>query len=379
VTVRSFREPFGSGHRSTALRFVGLGVSALVALAGCASAPVAPPVTNPLLATPIVADTPPGGPPIVDGRARFRAVFCDELAANPQAAAGRTCDRWLWHMPDEPALPAVTTAPSGPAESAASVIVVPGAFSECYGDDTQPFADGDERLTSRGFDIHRIVVSGRSGTDNNARQIAAALAKLDLPAGRRVMMVGFSKGANDILRFLVDFPDQASRIDAVISVASPILGTPAAGLAAGTYNALLKDLPLEACPPGDGQVLESLRPETRRTWVAANPLPSRIRYYSIAAFADRDRIASLLVPPWRYLNGFDRRNDGQVIASKTVIPGATVLGYVNSDHLGLAMHNVQTHAPLVDRDDAVPFPTEALLLALVLFVQQDLNGSVEAR
>jgi hypothetical protein len=358
---------------------VGLDAVALLALAGCASTPVAPPAPNPLLATPIVSELPAGSPPIVDGRAGFRAVFCAELAANPQAAAGRPCDRWLWHMTDEPALPAGTRAPPRPAGPATDVIVVPGAFSECYGDDTQPFADGDEQLTSRGFTIHRVVVSGRSGTEYNARQIAAALAKLDLPAGRKVMMVGFSKGSNDILRFLVDFPDQSSRIDAVISVASPILGTPAAGLAAGTYNTLLKDLPLQACPPGDGQVLESLRPETRRAWIAANPLPSRIRYYSIAAFADRDRIASLLVPAWRYLNRFDRRNDGQVIATKAVIPGATSLGYVNSDHLGLAMHNVQSHARLVDRDDAVPFPTEALLMALILFVQQDLNDPVPAR
>jgi len=353
--------------------------SALLALAGCASTPVAPPAPNPLLATPIVSELPAGGPPIVDGRAAFREVFCAELAANPQAAAGRRCDRWLWRLPDEPALPAATTAPSRPAESVVEVIVVPGAFSECYGDDTQPFADGDARLTSRGFRIHRVVVSGRSGTQNNARQIAAALVKLDLPAGRNVMMVGFSKGANDILRFLVDFPDQSSRIDAVISVASPILGTPAAGLAAGTYHTLLKDLPLEACPPGDGQVLESLRPDTRAAWIAANPLPSRIRYYSIAAFAGRDRIASLLVPAWTYLNGFDRRNDGQVIATKAIVPGATALGYVNSDHLGLALHNVQSHARLMDRDDAVPFPTEALLLALIVLVEQDLNGPAPAR
>lgn len=66
-------------------------------------------------------------------------MFCAELAENPQAAAGRSCDRWLWHMPDEPALPDATTAPASAAGPVANVIVVPGAFSECYGDDTQPY------------------------------------------------------------------------------------------------------------------------------------------------------------------------------------------------------------------------------------------------
>ena len=149
------------------------------------------------------------------------------------------------------------------------------------------------------------------------------------------------------------------------------LGTPAADLAAWTYNTLLKNIPLDACAPGDGQVLESLRPEARNAWIKANPLPPRVRYYSIAGFADRDRMARVLVPSWKYLNEIDRRNDGQVIASGAVIPGATLLGYVNSDHLGLAMHDGSHYAFFVGREDAVPFPTETLLVALIAFVADD--------
>lgn len=329
------------------------------------------PTSNPLLATPIVSELTTGGAPFVDGRARFREVFCAELAADPRTAYGRSCDYWLWRLLDEPALPAATTASPRTVVPAVDVILVPGAFSECYGDDTRPFNDGDERLVSRGFRVHRLVVSGRSGTRNNSRQIAAALQKLDLTAGRKVMLVGYSKGSNDILHFLVDFPELAGRIDAVVSVASPILGTPAADLAAWTYNTLLKNIPLDACAPGDGQVLESLRPEARNAWIKANPLPSRVRYYSIAGFADRDRMARVLVPSWKYLNEIDRRNDGQVIASGAVIPGATLLGYVNSDHLGLAMHDGSHYAFFVGREDAVPFPTETLLVALIAFVADD--------
>jgi hypothetical protein len=353
---------------------------AALAVAGCAttSGPVEP-SPNPLLATPIVPELPPGGPPVADGRARFRQVFCAELQAHPQAAAGRPCEDWLWRLPDESDRPAGADLAVRPPVPTADIVLVPGAFGECYGEEAWPFADGAKQLVDRGYYVHRLMVGGRSGTEANAKQIAAALASLEFTPGRKVVMIGFSKGSNDILRFLVDFPDLAERIDAVVSVGSPVLGTPAADLAAGTYDTLLKKLPLDACPPGDGQVIESLRPATRAAWMAAHTLPSAIRYYSLAGFAGRDRIANMLVPSWKYLGEFDKRNDGQVIASMAVIPGATLLGYVNADHWGLAMHNERRHPHLVKRVDAVPFPTDALLSALVEFVELELNTPAAAR
>ena len=353
---------------------------ALLGLAGCVTTPTEPTAAdNPPFLAPIVSELPAGGAPLVDGRARFREVFCAALAADPRASAGRSCDRWLWRLSDEPSLPEAPGASWPPADPSVDVVLVPGAFGECYGNEARPFADGAKLLTERGYRVHRLVVGGRSGTEANAKQIAAALADVDFTPGRRVVLIGFSKGTNDILRFLVDFPDQARRIDAVISVGSPILGTPTADLAAGTYDALLGKIPLDACAPGDGQVLESLRTGTRERWMAANPLPTAIRYYSLAGFAGRERMASLLVPAWHYLNWFDPRNDGQVIASKAVIPGATLLGYANADHWGLAMHNERTSPHLVKRRDTVPFPVEVLLSALVAFVEQDLSESAAVR
>jgi hypothetical protein len=353
---------------------------AVLGLAGCAMTPTEPAVTpNSQLLAPIVAELPAGGAPLTDGRAEFRQVFCAALAADPRASAGRNCDRWLWRLSDEPELPEAPGASSLPADPSVDVVLVPGAFGECYGSQARPFADGAKRLSERGYRLHWLVVGGRSGTEANAKQIAAALAQLEFTPGRRIVLIGFSKGTNDILRFLVDFPEQARRIDAVISVASPILGTPTADLAAGTYDALLGKIPLDACAPGDGQVLESLRTGTRERWMAANALPTAIRYYSLAGFAGRERMASILVPAWHYLNWFDRRNDGQVIASKAAIPGATLLGYANADHWGIAMHNERTSPHLVKRRDTVPFPVEVLLSALVAFVEQDLSESADVR
>jgi len=343
-----------------------------MSLAGCVSGPS----PAELRSTPIAAVLPQGAPPVVDGRAGFRPVFCSELASSPHApAAARPCNDWLWRLPDEPPPELAGSEMAGRSANTVDVVLVPGAFSECFGDEAQPFADGAQLLRSRGYRVETLVVSGRSGTEHNAQQIAAALARYQVTPGHKLVLVGFSKGSMDTLRFLVDFPAQARMVDAVVSVGGPIMGTPAANVGAGTYAALLKKIPQESCAPGDGLVLESLKPETQGAWMAAHSLPARVRYYSTAGFAARDRIARALVPSWRYLSKIDTRNDGQVVANRALIPGSTLLGYVNADHWGLAMHNEKYHPYLVKRRDGTSFPTATLLSAIVAFVERDLSAT----
>lgn len=347
-----------------------------VSLAGCVSGPS----PADLRSAPIAAVLPQGAPALVDGRARFRPVFCSELASNAQPlAAARSCDDWLWRLPDEAPPAAAGSALPEHGASSVDVVLVPGAFSECFGDEAQPFSEGAQLLKARGYRVDTLVVSGRSGTEHNAKQVGEALASYQTTPGHKLVLVGFSKGTIDILRFLVDFPEQSRMVDAVVGVGSPVMGTPAADLAAGTYAVLLKDIPQEACAPGDGRVIESLKPETQGAWMAANPLPARVRYYSAAAFATRDRIARTLVPSWHYLNRIDTRNDGQVPANRALIPGSTLLGYVNADHWGLAMRNERYHPHLVSRPDKTPFPIAAFLAAVIDFVERDLSAADTSR
>jgi pimeloyl-ACP methyl ester carboxylesterase len=221
--------------------------------------------------------------------------------------------------------------------------------------------------------VRTITVGGRSGTGHNAQQIAAALSAAPIDRGRKVILVGYSKGGLDILRFLVDFPERAADVDAVVSIATPVFGTPLADLAAPAYRALLAKLPMEKCPTGDGDVMASLQPDEAVHWLASNPLPEDVRYYSLAAFASRERVARALVPTWKHLGADGQRNDGQVVAIDAVIPGATLLGFANSDHWGIALTTETVHPTLLSRPDPRPFPLEKLLVAVVTFVADDLG------
>jgi pimeloyl-ACP methyl ester carboxylesterase len=215
-------------------------------------------------------------------------------------------------------------------------------------------------------------VSGRSGTEHNARQLAAAIEATDLRPEDRIGLVGYSKGAVDILRFLTDFPDLAAQVVVVASVAGPILGSPLADLGEWTYANLISGAFEERCEPGDGGVVASLVPERRRQWLLDHSLPSHVRYLSLAAFTTREHLARGLVPTWEILANTDTRNDGQVLIGDAVIPGSDLLGYANADHWGIALTIEEALPHLAARPDPAPFPRDALLEALFLYADEAL-------
>jgi len=346
-----------------------LTLAAALALGGCAATPE----PNVDLTAPVQYRTIAGAPPVLDGRAAFRRAFCSALRAEGLASPDdASCDRWLWRLADEPVADASTALPSADPRRL-DVLLVTGAFSECVGESSRPFSAGAARLRAAGANVRTIVVSGRSGTGPNARQIADTLAASPVDDDRWVVLVGYSKGGLDILRFLVDFPALAARVDAVVGVATPLFGTPLAELAEPAYAALGAKMPYEKCPPGDGEVIASLTPAVATQWLAANPLPASVRFYSLAAFTTREHVGRALAPFWKHLGGPGVRNDGQVVATDAVIPGSTLLGYANADHWGIAQTIETDHPVLVARPDPSLFPLEQLFVTMAAFVAADLE------
>jgi hypothetical protein len=339
-------------------------------LAACASFPQ----PDELRAT--AAPYPGGAPPVVlDGRARYRQIYCElvDRRADPASAATR-CDDLIWRLADE-------TAPlAGPAAMPAltsrqRIFVVSGAFSDCRAPATVPYEDAIAQLTAQGTRISPILVSGRSGAAHNARQIADALRSASLGPDDQVVLVGYSKGTVDILEFLTAFPQDARSVVAVVSVAGAVQGSPLADDADWWYRTFLAGAFADTCDPGDGQVLHSLRPATRQAWFEANTLPPQVAYFSLAAFTTGDHLSHGLKPAWRSLARHDRRNDGQVVARDAIIPGSTLLGYVNADHWDVAISLERQMPELSRRDSARVLPRSELLLAALLYVSESLAAS----
>jgi hypothetical protein len=228
-----------------------------------------------------------------------------------------------------------------------------------------------------GFDQVLLPVDALSGGAHNARQIRDASLQMPLSeSGPWLVLVGYSKGAPDILEALVSYPEIRPRVAAVVSAAGAIGGSPLANDAEQSDLGLLTRWPGAQCTPGDGGAIDSLRPAARKAWLAQHPLPADIPFYSVVTYPEPGRVSVVLKPSYRKLGRVDARNDSQVLFYDQVIPGSTLLGYVNADHWALTVPIARTHetlgAMLVNRND---YPREALLEALLRFVEEDLAAA----
>lgn len=310
-----------------------------------------------------------GQPAVRDGRARFREIYCGMLASAPEGSAA-PCDAALTRLADE--MPRQTDPPPVPAlDQRLHILFIPGAFGECF-KDAVPFPAAFAHLSALGYNMRAVNASGRSSSAYNARQIAVAVEDETLSPGEKLVLVGYSKGVPDIFEFLVTYPQLAARVDAVVSIAGAVNGSPVADAYAGAY-AMVSGIDVKACAAGDGGVVRSLTRAERLSWLAAHKLPAGIRYFSLGSFVRSEETARLLDHTHGRLSRAEPLNDGQTIFYDQLIPGSTLLGYANGDHWAIVL-------PLQDKwtywganSAGTRYPRDILFEAIVLYVGEALR------
>jgi hypothetical protein len=312
---------------------------------------------------------------VEDQRGRFREIFCAVLDSRGESWPDyRPCEEALTTVADEPA---GTGEPvnMGTSSNDLLALLVPGVGWECVASWLKIDDSVDDLLQTFGYDTGVLPVDGLSSSANNARQIYDGIAALPPEFDNRpILLIGYSKGAADILEALVSYPELQQRVVAVLSAAGAIGGSPLAETATQKELNIMRYFPGSECSKGDGGAVESLRPLTRRAWLAHHPLPQSVAYYSLVTFPEPERISSALKSMYNTLSQVDARNDGQVIFYDQIIPDSTLLGFVNADHWALAVPVAREHrfigSTLVDQND---YPREALIEAVLRFIEEDLN------
>lgn len=344
-----------------------------VALAACAARPLVPYATD----TPPLILVPASQAGVQDKRARFREIYCAVLEAHGAALPDyRPCESALTRVGTEPP---GTGAPVVLGQSTRHLVaaVVAGIGYDCF----KPWLNAPGTVTTQlrqsGYDGFMLDVDGLSSSAHNARQIRDAVMAMPLPDGpARIVLIGYSKGAPDILEAVVAYPEIRSRVAAVVSAAGAVGGSPLANDAEQYQADWLRHFPGATCTSGDGGAVQSLRPATRKAWLAQHPLPGELRYYSLVTFPEPQRISSILESSYDKLSRIDTRNDSQVIFYDQVVPGSSLLGYVNADHWALAVPIARSHATigaLFVTQNA--YPREALTEAILRFLEEDLPAS----
>ncbi len=341
-------------------------------LAGCAGEPLIPFSTD----GPPLAMVPAGDAGVRDQRGRFREIYCAVLAARAGELPDlRPCDDALTLLGTEPA-GSGRPVPLGPSQRHLVAAIVPGIGYDCVAQWLQPPGTVAQHVRRFGYDQVAIKVDALSSSAHNARQVRDAVMAMDFgPGAPRLVLVGYSKGAPDMLEAIVDYPEIRPRIAAVVSVAGAIGGSPLANDAEQYQAEWLQHFPGATCDPGDRGAVESLRPATRRAWLARNPLPAGVPLYSLVTLPRPERISSILAGSARKLGWIDGRNDSQVLFYDEVIPGSTLVGYVNADHWAIVLPIARTHETIGSMfvtENA--YPREALMEALLRFVEEDLTA-----
>ncbi|WP_243311966.1 hypothetical protein [Fundidesulfovibrio agrisoli] len=321
---------------------------------------------------------PSGGPPavllpaalagITDGRARFREIFTAVLAARGGAAPG---SEPLWRLAGEGG-PTGQPVNLEPSRAGLTVVMVPGLLAECVADVAPLFGDALANLEAQGYRTATIRTEGRSGCERNAAIVREAL--LALPEGTRAILLAHSKGVPDSLTALAANPELAGRVAALVAVSGAVNGSPLADTMPGLLVRLAERLHFSGCAPGPhGEALNSLSPGVRLSWLAEHPLPAGVRYYSLPAFASRENTSAGLRPFFDELAATAPLNDGLMACRDAVIPGSTLLGYPDADHLAVAMSFDTARNPLWRLSfNRNAYPRAALAEAVARFVEEDL-------
>ena len=343
-----------------------IAATASVILGACASTPPPPDVYE---AAPLVSLH-----NLDDRRGRFRETLCAVLEERgPALPDSRPCDEALTRLGVEPGETG-RGVELGRSQRYLVAAVVPGIGWSCFSNWLDIQGTSATHVRQFGYDLVGINVDALSSSTLNARLIRDAIMAME-PRGTEpeLLLIGYSKGAPDILEAVVAYPEIRPRIAAVVSVAGAVGGSPVAEKVTQSELDLLKHWPGAECDSGDGGGAESLRPETRKAWLEEHSLPREVPYYSLGTCPQPERISSILRSGYRKLSRSDPHNDGMMLLRDQLIPGSTFLGCVNADHWAVAVPIARTHptiaSTLVTKND---YPREALLEAVLRFVEEDL-------
>jgi hypothetical protein len=302
----------------------------------------------------------PLGTKVADASVRFAETFCAVL---PHTGSWDPCKTYLDAEvgPQSPA--------SSPIELPLKVMIVGGAFSECFETPgIHIFGPDIAHLKEHGVAFGpRVPIGGTETPEENGRRIAEYLRAY--PGD--YLAIGHSKGAVDLMTALQNHAIARQRIKALVSVAGAIGGTRLSDLGSTLgvfgFSQALRRAGLGSCRIVDKGGIASLKRSVRYQAMRAWRPPAGLRAYSLVAASTLERTSRPLHTMWKANRLYSIDQDSHIVAEEAVIPGSEYLGVAKGDHWAVALP-MSDHPKTKKKVNWNRFPRTALLEAIVRHV-----------
>ncbi|HVE83662.1 MAG TPA: alpha/beta fold hydrolase [Myxococcales bacterium] len=196
-----------------------------------------------------------------------------------------------------------------------------------------------EGLRDRGLDVREIKVDTEASTLTNAETIRKAIESVKAE-GKQVVLIGHSKGGNDITAAIALHPELKSSVRAVVTMQSPYGGAPlATDLRSDPITRLGVDALAKYIFNGDPDCVRDLTYAWRQKFIQEHPYPTDIPTVSLATSSDSQLSLVAAAADYAKLR-YGEKTDGLVSPRDAWVPGANVVTLPDLDHVNSTLPNV---------------------------------------
>ena len=219
------------------------------------------------------------------------------------------------------------------------------------------FKENMDALAADKLDVRRILIDSLVGVETNAAVVRDAILAA-ASTGKKVVIMGHSKGGLDAAAALAIYPELAALTQALITIQSPYAGSPVAqDIADDPLQKVVANYLLQRIG-GNPEMARDLTYAQRQEFLAKHPLPSGINVVSLAT-TDRDLLSYNRTPNDYMLLRYHRRSDGLVLPVDALLPGSRYILAHGLDHLS-------TTCPSIQRRRYTPASITRALVAIAL-------------
>jgi hypothetical protein len=302
----------------------------------------------------------------------FANLFCSVLTQkNPDTGDWGSCGQYFESA-------SLSDLKLGAVSTKYRVLIVPGIMSSCVAD-TPAFQGGQKTLQDQYSVSISLLQVPNDSSELNAKMIANFLSTESRTDPRKWIVIGYSKGATDVMVALAKEQGAAQHVAAFVSVAGAIGGSPIAGALPAVADKWIRQYNMKGCQGDLPSGFKSLQRDARAEFLAAYPrmpVPS----YSIVTKSDITNTSKALLQTWQLLQAFGPVADGQLLKDDEIVPESTVLGVALADHFAVALpFDKSTNSLIRSGMDKNRYPRAALLEAIVRFVSSDLDAKTPTR